>query len=576
MSNMCLECSAWQILAFTRMFPESTAQVIPHKARLLLLFGPVNAAKTNEFTSKNTVLPSRTKEIQHLMNYKRREVQLLTEKPDPGVGDVRADTCTDVCSFPHIPAVHAALAIVLNCIQPRMSNIDPELGGSPAWNPGPTPGDRQLQENQDGHVEPPNRPGGPLEGQSAEQPLQHGTAYQSFRPPFPIHGNIFSINQHIAHGSISAGQLIPSGLPAAMGAVPLQIFPPPPPPPVPPAAPYRLRPGKLKNDVVIQEFVEVETRLAVLQHRVWILEGENAALKNYINTSLTDIYQRIQTNEQNIEQRISELTLLRVPSPKAEGDVSEESESEDSDDEVEVVDQSAAAAKHPKILNLTNQIFTMFLGVPKLGKEDLPAMPEPYDESALPNVHGSKEQRQIRLDWKKNSKDTHNHAALRTMSIFAKTQGVFYVSGVKELLDVITQSDLDARFDTKYAALQKVYRGTSGKQSTKRAAAPGEALSTTKKNNRAKGKLEVRERKRLALPEDSEWRNSKYDTAFTIQQMSDDEDTFDANGTLAPQTYTSRAPTSRSEIAAILVSNQMPRTGLHAAEGLHFVVELER
>ncbi|KAK0435418.1 hypothetical protein EV421DRAFT_1987079 [Armillaria borealis] len=409
------------------------------------------------------------------MNYKRREVQLLTEKLDPGVGDVHADTCTDVCSFPRIPAVHAALTIILNCVQQRMSYIDPELSGSPAWNPGPTPGDQQLREHQDGHVEPPIGPGGPVERQSAEQPLQHGTTYQSFHPPFPIHANIFSMNQHIAHGSVSAGQLIPSGLPAAMGAVPLQIFPPPPPPPAPPAAPYlgitmaaqragimarvqppssngnpypyppgkgpvpgktrrtlgflypyRLRPGKLKNDVVIQEFVEVETHLAVLQHRVGILEGENATLKNYINTSLTDIYQRIQTNEQSMEQRISELTLLRVPSPKAEGGVSEESESEDSDDEVEVVDQSAAAAKHPKILNLTNQIFTMFLAIPKLGKEDLPAMPEPYDESALPNVHSSKEQRQIRLDWKKNSKDTQELASTWHVAVIASKVGVYF------------------------------------------------------------------------------------------------------------------------------------------------------
>ncbi|KAK0193104.1 hypothetical protein F5146DRAFT_1000194 [Armillaria mellea] len=175
-----------------------------------------------------------------------------------------------------------------------MLNIDPELSGSPAWNPGPTPGDQQLQEHQDGHVESPIRPGEPVEGQSTEQPLQHGTAYQSFHPPFPIHGNFFSMNQHIAQGSVSTGQLIPLGLPAAMGAVPLQIFlppSPPPPPPAPSAAPYHLCPGKLKNDVVIQEFVEVETCLAVLQHHVGILEEENAALKNYINTSLTDIYQ---------------------------------------------------------------------------------------------------------------------------------------------------------------------------------------------------------------------------------------------------------------------------------------------
>ncbi|KAF8965915.1 hypothetical protein BDZ97DRAFT_1608237, partial [Flammula alnicola] len=63
-------------------------------------------------------------------------------------------------------------------------------------------------------------------------------------------------------------------------------------------------------------------------------------------------------------------------------------------------------------------------------------------------------------------------------------------------------------------------------------------------------KLEVRKRKRKVLPAESEWKHAKYDAAFEYQQMSDDENTYDEQGKLLADVYTSHAPGSRSEIVS--------------------------
>lgn len=65
-------------------------------------------------------------------------------------------------------------------------------------------------------------------------------------------------------------------------------------------------------------------------------------------------------------------------------------------------------------------------------------------------------------------------------------------------------------------------------------------------------KLDVRLRKLAALPADSVFRDEKYRSAFAVQQMSDDEDTFKEDGTLLRSVYTSRAPTWRAAIVGAL------------------------
>jgi|ERR1700722_1833361 len=209
-------------------------------------------------------------------------------------------------------------------------------------------------------------------------------------------------------------------------------------------------------------------------------------------------------------------------------------------------------------------MYCKFLGVPKLSeKSDFPIVGDDSEDD-LPFVDGSDNVHQVRFHWDKPSKFPANHTAIMTIVAFTRSHGGNYVSGAAAYLEKIKQGDLEARFVTKYQALQKVYRGTTGKKSTK----PGGELTKNKRDNRARGvclsafiwkttdpnhlfqKLEVRERKRNLLLADSQWRLPKYDHAFTIQQMSDDEDTYE-DEKLTPNVYTSRAPMSRSAIVCL-------------------------
>lgn len=65
-------------------------------------------------------------------------------------------------------------------------------------------------------------------------------------------------------------------------------------------------------------------------------------------------------------------------------------------------------------------------------------------------------------------------------------------------------------------------------------------------------KLKTRTSKRGALPADHPLKHSRYDTAMTLQAMSDDEDKVE-NGERVQNVFISRAPTYRSaEVSPVL------------------------
>ena len=136
------------------------------------------------------------------------------------------------------------------------------------------------------------------------------------------------------------------------------------------------------------------------------------------------------------------------------------------------------------IQQLTNVMYCKFLGISKLSeKSDLPVIRGDFDGNAIPFVQGSNEIRQVRYFWNKPHKGPHNHKAIMTLASFAKSHGREYISEAGEYLDVIKQGDLESRFITKYQALQKIFRGTTGKKSTK----PGGELTRNKRDNRTCG-----------------------------------------------------------------------------------------
>lgn len=65
----------------------------------------------------------------------------------------------------------------------------------------------------------------------------------------------------------------------------------------------------------------------------------------------------------------------------------------------------------------------------------------------------------------------------------------------------------------------------------------------------------VRIQKRAALPESSPYRNKKYDAAFKIPLMSEDENEHGENGALTGR-FVSRAPTYRSQTVSALPNPQ--------------------
>ena len=125
-----------------------------------------------------------------------------------------------------------------------------------------------------------------------------------------------------------------------------------------------------------------------------------------------------------------------------------------------------------------------FLGVSKLGnKNDFPIIGEDTDLDDLPFIDGSEDIRQVRLYWDKPYKFPANNSALMTIISFTWSHSSNYVSEAAPYLEKIKQGDLEARFITKYQALQKVYHGTMGKKSTK----PGGELTKNKRDNCTRG-----------------------------------------------------------------------------------------
>lgn len=211
-------------------------------------------------------------------------------------------------------------------------------------------------------------------------------------------------------------------------------------------------------------------------------------------------------------------------------------------------------------------MFCKFLGQPKLSqKEDLPE----YQAAGLPFVDGSKDVLQVRFNWNATEKNKVNNASIMKIVTFILSHGSQYSSGAAPLLALITPGDMETRVCKKFATLRRIWRKGCQKEQTEAMDEDQENQDKTNKpvkedrtkyHNRARGvrtcamtvfiltnrltdqKLEIRLRKRSALPDDSEWRLPKYNAAFVFQQMSDDETSKDNKNT-----FISQAPTSRSD-----------------------------
>jgi hypothetical protein len=90
-------------------------------------------------------------------------------------------------------------------------------------------------------------------------------------------------------------------------------------------------------------------------------------------------------------------------------------------------------------------MYQKFLGVAKLSeKSDLPVIREGFNLQTLPFVQGSDEIRQVQFYWERKHLDPHNHQAITTIALFAKSHGREYVSEAGGLLDTVRLGDLEA------------------------------------------------------------------------------------------------------------------------------------
>ena len=277
----------------------------------------------------------------------------------------------------------------------------------------------------------------------------------------------------------------------------------------PPTQPYNLVPGrKLNKEAICREFVVVETKIHDLEHNVKLLHGENARLRAGVLKFQAEMELRFRETERKFEERFVALksSAAEEAAVRNSGIVrEEESDSSDSCD-VEVVNEaerkakmSVEASNHSKIKartsiyttekllidgeqQLVHFMYCKFLGVSKLSeKGDFPIVVDDPDD--LPFVDGSEDVRQVHFHWDKPNKFPANHASIMTIVSFTQSHGSNYVSKAAPYLEKIKQGNLEARFITKYQALQKVFRGTTGKKLTK----PGGELSRAMRDNRARG-----------------------------------------------------------------------------------------
>ncbi|KAL0062930.1 hypothetical protein AAF712_010192 [Marasmius tenuissimus] len=450
----------------------------------------------------------------------------------------------------------------------------PKHGGIPAYDfqPGPSPGDiAHAEVRAAASVSTPSL--------SPVQPLQQLTAFGSPAwssensppaaplvdptlmnpPPTPSSSLLFS-NSISSHSPPSP--TIPFGgvAPLALGSLPPITSPLLSPSTTLASFPALLIGASYSRAEVVQEFNTLRMKIRELEQRVQHETYQRAAMQKSIDSWSKQVGQGFSDMQRDYECKIQELRELieatRADERSSVGDSGDEEERKDvegaGDEPVAAMaGSSVELASTHKIKDMVKKIFYLFLGTRALKKmSDFPEMKEGQTEDSLPLVKGSDEIREIRFDWNATGRSRHNVNKLSAMVTHSRKVGPTLVAGVGEILPKITDSDLLNRFVATYSTLRRNWKGPTVKKADEPAGLDA-PLDNTKHANRASGKLKVRNRKRANAHtlEDAKWvQDTKYDAAFEVNHMSDDDDCYDENGQLVKSQYSSREPTYRSEL----------------------------
>ncbi|KAG2126264.1 uncharacterized protein EDB93DRAFT_1257639 [Suillus bovinus] len=236
-------------------------------------------------------------------------------------------------------------------------------------------------------------------------------------------------------------------------------------------------------------------------------------------------------------------SLERAPAVRDVDGVDEES-SDDSEGEMDRVGASLEAYSDRALLAVVRHGFAHYMGIPNLQVKHLPVSWPKDDEAWLTDSVTST--KLVRFLWEESHTHSDNHEGLCKIWTYIHEKGALFSPSAEKALKVISEEHLRERVIEKYHSLQKalwpaghipsmrVSAVASATASAQRLGEPGDPPPLTKgvRQSRQLGKLEVRERKFKALPDDSKYKTDAYKTALIQQLMSEDENERDAEGKL--------------------------------------------
>ncbi|GBE80041.1 hypothetical protein SCP_0212430 [Sparassis crispa] len=319
------------------------------------------------------------------------------------------------------------------------------------------------------------------------------------------------------------------------------------------------------------------------QMRIEVLEGEKELLRMEMESfkTVAETYEkRLETAIDQLDKQARLIGGLQDLASELQDrlEATKEASSEGEDELDEGFDKkekmriaaSAAALRDASYRELVWQAFQTRMGVPNLKPRTLPFWPK--DGESMP-VDPATKTDLMRFRWDQPWDAAGNYKNIRTLVTMIIKQGAELVPGAAKPIRDLLKSDAEESVKKKFRALQKALRdekliGARGRsvmvqrdmnamayEDNDSAEAGGNgavkdmpitAKKSTRTTSRAKGKLQVHIRKRTNLPKESKWRDPKYDAAFTMNLMSDDEDQVDEKGEFTGK-YISKAPAYRSQ-----------------------------
>ncbi|KAF8119205.1 hypothetical protein EV363DRAFT_1298025 [Boletus edulis] len=232
---------------------------------------------------------------------------------------------------------------------------------------------------------------------------------------------------------------------------------------------------------------------------------------------------------------------------------------------------SADALKSKIFKDLMTKSFKILLGVQKLDANHLPGYPMGIgeDTDAWPKDAATGKPL-LRFDWRLGKHDdSANTTALKKVVEHIQMTGNQMSTVTNTTLAQILPGEIEKAVRAKYMRMAAEFRKADKKRKRdeeddleSEVEVVDVALDRAHMNSRVQSKLDARKRKRLSNECPPQWKDAKYDTAFILNAMSDDED--DPNHiTGQPRAYVTKEPEWRhlqlSELFSAIDALKDPR-----------------